>query len=342
MNEVNNDLNDTLEEKDLIGMIKNVMLDDKLKDKNYIADLKDEITFLKNEILQKNNTINMLLDIVKVKSLVNKTVIETTPTVCSFHAKNTWINSCSNSANRHLIIHDDDELKSLEGNSLRKSDSNDSISHEWNVNDNWSESNSVVTNESNTKVINSKNSLNSTKLSLLYEPGDNNNNQIKLQSQLDHFRKESHEVYLRNRFNDENSLDVNDRMTNSTKEHWNNLNDKWRENTVLIAGDSIISGLVEDRLSKNKSIKVRTFPGAIINDFYSYLLPLLNKQPTKIIVHCGTNDAYDKTVEQLIDELLKLKTFIKKTLPFANVVLSFPTIRDNFHRNPKSIYTIRK
>ena len=108
--------------KDLIGMIKNVMLDDKLKDKNYIADLKDEITFLKNEILQKNNTINTLLDIVKVKSLVNETVIETTPTVCSFHAKNTSINSCSNSANRHLIIHDDDEFKSLEDNSLRKSD----------------------------------------------------------------------------------------------------------------------------------------------------------------------------------------------------------------------------
>ena len=89
MKEVNNDLNDTPEEKDLIGKIKNVMLDDKLKDKNYIADLKDEIIFLKNEILQKNNTINTLLDIVKVKSLVNKTVIETTPTVCSFHAKNT-------------------------------------------------------------------------------------------------------------------------------------------------------------------------------------------------------------------------------------------------------------
>ena len=159
MNEVNNDLNDTPEEKDLIGMIKNVMLDDKLKDKNYIADLKDEITSLKNEILQKNNTINTLLDIVKVKSLGNKRVIETTPTVCSFHAKkNTSINSCSNYANRHLIIHDDDEFKSLEGNSLRKSDSNDT------VNDNWSESNSVVTNESNTKVINSKTSLNSTSI----------------------------------------------------------------------------------------------------------------------------------------------------------------------------------
>ena len=275
MNEVNNDLNDTPEEKDLIGMIKNVMLDDKLKDKNYIADLEDEITFLKNESLQKNNTISTLLDIVKVKSLVNKTVIETTPTVCSFHAKNTSINSYSNSANRHLIIHDDDEFKSLEGDSLRKSDSNDSISHEWNVNDNWSESNSVVTNESNTKVINSKNSLNFTKLSLLDELGDNNNNQIELQSKLDHFRKESHQVYLRNRFTDENPLNVNDRMANSTKEHWNNINDKWRENAIMIAGDSITSGLVEDRLSKNKSIKVRTIPGTRINDFLQLLVTIV-------------------------------------------------------------------
>ena len=110
-------------------------------------------------------------------------------------------------------------------------------------------------------------------------------------------------------------------MTNSTKEHWNNINDKWRENTELIAGDSIISGLVEDRLSKNKSIKVRTFPGARINDFYSDLLPLLNKEPTKISVHCGTNDAYDKTVEQLIDELLKLKTFIKKVVALGRCSL---------------------
>ena len=214
--------------------------------------------------MQKNNTINTLLDIVKVNSLVNKTVIETTPTVCSFHAKNTSINSCSNSANRHLIIHNDDEFKSLEGNSLRKSDSND-----------WSESNSVVTNESNTKVINSKNSLNFTKLSLLDELGDNNNNQIELQSKLDHFRKESHQVYLRNRFTDENPLNVNDCMANSTKEHWNNINDKWRENAIMIAGDSITSGLVEDRLSKNKSIKVRTIPGTRINDFLQLLVTIV-------------------------------------------------------------------
>ena len=80
---------------------------------------------------------------------------------------------------------------------------------------------------------------------------------------------------MRNRFTDENPLNVNDRMANSTKEHWNNINDKWRENAIMIAGDSIISGLVEDRLSKNKSIKVRTIPGTRINDFLQLLVTIV-------------------------------------------------------------------
>ena len=62
---------------------------------------------------------------------------------------------------------------------------------EWNVSDNWSERSSYNKNERNTEVMNTKNSLNSSKLNLLDE--SDNNNQIKLQSQLDNFRKESHQ-----------------------------------------------------------------------------------------------------------------------------------------------------
>ena len=41
-------------------------------------------------------------------------------------------------------------------------------------------------------------------------------------------------------------------------------------------------------------------------------------------------------------KLLKLKTFIKCSLPYADVVLSFPTVRDDFHRNATATYTIRQ
>ena len=44
---------------------------------------------------------------------------------------------------------------------------------------------------------------------------------------------------------------------------------KWHKNTTLFAGDSMISGIDQERLSiKWRIIKVRSFPGATINDMY--------------------------------------------------------------------------
>ena len=49
----------------------------------------------------------------------------------------------------------------------------------------------------------------------------------------------------------------------------------WPPNTVLIAGDSILNCIEENRLKKNLSVKVRSFPGSNIDDMYDYLKPLL-------------------------------------------------------------------
>ena len=43
----------------------------------------------------------------------------------------------------------------------------------------------------------------------------------------------------------------------------------------LVTGESLISGIQEKRMGKN--IKVCGFSETCINDFYSYLLPLLAK-----------------------------------------------------------------
>ena len=43
--------------------------------------------------------------------------------------------------------------------------------------------------------------------------------------------------------------------------------------------DSILSGLREYEMSRRKSIKVRTFPGATINDMKFFAVPLLNNAP---------------------------------------------------------------
>ena len=60
-------------------------------------------------------------------------------------------------------------------------------------------------------------------------------------------------------------------------------NEEWRIGTTLILGDSTISGLIEKKMSRNRKIKVRYFPGAKIKDMYHYAIPLLKKKPENII-----------------------------------------------------------
>ena len=53
--------NDDLNDRDLIGMIKNCMLQDKVNDQQIIDILKEQIVYLKNEINHKNTVIKSLL-----------------------------------------------------------------------------------------------------------------------------------------------------------------------------------------------------------------------------------------------------------------------------------------
>ena len=59
----------------------------------------------------------------------------------------------------------------------------------------------------------------------------------------------------------------------------------WKSATVLVVGDSMVHGLIEPKLGKKGSVKVRSFPGAIVDDMKDYIKPLLLKKPSKIILH---------------------------------------------------------
>ena len=112
-----------------------------------------------------------------------------------------------------------------------------------------------------------------------------------------------------------------------------NNNHIWPKGTTLIAGSSIISGIEENRLKKYK-VKVRSFPGAQINDMFDYLNPLLKKKPSNIILQIGSNDSQYKTINEITDELSALKSYITNTLPETKVFLSCPVIRtDNRNAN---------
>ena len=62
---------------------------------------------------------------------------------------------------------------------------------------------------------------------------------------------------------------------------------------------------------------------------HHYIIPLLRKEPANVIIHCGTNDALYNSGEEIVGELMQLKMFIEANLPNSNVIISFPTMRND-------------
>ena len=51
---------------------------------------------------------------------------------------------------------------------------------------------------------------------------------------------------------------------------------------TVIVGDSIINGVIEERINKKDSpVKVHNFPGATVVDMEHYLIPIIQKKPSK-------------------------------------------------------------
>ena len=153
-------------------------------------------------------------------------------------------------------------------------------------------------------------------------------------------RKLKHQTFLSN--NVVSNEKVNSTFTKFRKfnNETQNVAKKWKKGTILIAGDSIISGLNEKKLSNSKhAVKVRCFPGATTTDMYNYLKPLLLKCPSSIILHVGTNDAINASSSVIVDRLLILKSFILDHLPECKVYISSPTPRFD---EAKASYTIIK
>ena len=57
-----------------------------------------------------------------------------------------------------------------------------------------------------------------------------------------------------------------------------------------------------------------------------YLTPIIQKKPSTIILHVGTNNATDLPSRTVLDNLLKLKALVKDSLPTSRVFISTPTL----------------
>ena len=102
-------------------------------------------------------------------------------------------------------------------------------------------------------------------------------------------------------------------------------------------GDSTVSGLMEKKISRNRKVKIRFFPGAKIKDMFHYAIPLLEKKPDYVILHVSTIDAPYKGGSDISNEILELMRFIKEKHPACKkITLSAPIIRtNNYNANKK-------
>lgn len=91
----------------------------------------------------------------------------------------------------------------------------------------------------------------------------------------------------------------------------------------------MINQMDEEKLSRSskKSIKVRAYGGHGVNDIYGKLDTLLKKNPSKVIIHLGTNDAPHATSQKIFDDLLKLKRHIESKIDGVEVIFSCPITR---------------
>ena len=149
------------------------------------------------------------------------------------------------------------------------------------------------------------------------------NNEATLSFQLMEIRKRKHHEYgILKQGNEESSPGTNDekkvkcygarRILKSVGDT-NDRKKLWNKGTCLVIGDSTLNGIKEELMGPN--FKVRSHSGAIIQDIYSYIAPLLPRNPTYVILMVGTNDAIEKDSNKILNELLDLKKYIESKSP---------------------------
>ena len=99
--------------------------------------------------------------------------------------------------------------------------------------------------------------------------------------------------------------------------------------TVVIMGDSIPKYLVGSKMSSRAEVVVRSFLGANISDMTDYIKPSLATKPNEIILHVGTNDIHSSSPKKIAEEIVSLRTKMKKEAPKRKVTISSLTTRED-------------
>ena len=157
---------------------------------------------------------------------------------------------------------------------------------------------------------------------------------VSLSEQLKNVKRQKQEEFYQ--FKSKQAIDNNINESLSKQKHQG----LYQSGTTVLVGDSIINGVIEERINKkDRPVKERNFPGATVPDMEHYLIPIIQKNPSNIILHVGTNDAKNLPSRTVLDNLLKLKAFVRDSLPTCRVFISTPTLRTD---DGKAQITVRQ
>ena len=105
-----------------------------------------------------------------------------------------------------------------------------------------------------------------------------------------------------------------------------------------MTGDSIINGIDEKRLSKkNSNVKVRCFNGALVEDMFYNLVPLMRKKPSALILRVGTNNTVSDSSKFILKKINSLISYMKINNPGCRIIISQPVRRTD---NGKATLTL--
>ena len=114
-------------------------------------------------------------------------------------------------------------------------------------------------------------------------------------------------------------------MVTDSKRKYNissNSKNSKKMNLSVIIGESIIKNIKEWELSNELEIfVVKFFGGATTKDVESYIQPTIERAPSNVILHCGTNDLKASTdPEQIAENIINIAKSIKTDK--NNVIIS--------------------
>ena len=107
-------------------------------------------------------------------------------------------------------------------------------------------------------------------------------------------------------------------------------------------GDSMLEGFDERKMSSKRVVKVRKFLAATTDDMYHYLMPLIERQPDNVILHIGINNASSHNSSEIVNNILKIRSFISQKLPNGNIVLLKPIMRSDTAAGKGTIEEVNK